>query len=306
MRKYYCSENGYVEHERWVPHCWVDVECPDREDLGFMLDDLGIPSSFLTSISDNDERPRIEHEGDWSLTIIRIPMRDTVGDVPFITVPLGIVSNNEVMLTLCYHYTELLPDFINHTRCKGIEITETSDFILRIIHSASYWYLTYLKEINHTVQEGEKKLRKAIRNEDLLGLMKLQNTLVYFNTAIRGDESLFGKIRHVYQKSYDTDLMEDVEIEMQQAENTVDVYNDILESIMDSYASVISNTVNAIMKKMTAVSVVLMVPTLVASFYGMNVEISYGNHWWVFFAISGGSMLTAVLLYFIRRRANWF
>ncbi len=93
---------------------------------------------------------------------------------------------------------------------------------------------------------------------------------------------------------------------MQQAENTVDVYNDILESIMDSYASVISNNVNAIMKKMTAVSVVLMVPTLVASFYGMNVEISYGNHWWVFFAIIGGSMLTAVLLYFILRRANWF
>ncbi len=148
----------------------------------------------------------------------------------------------------------------------------------------------------------EKNLEKSIRNEDLLHVLGIQRTLVFFNTSIQGNETLVGRIRRVYGDKYDTDLLDDVEIELHQADCTVKIYSDILESTMDSFSSIISNNVNAIMKKMTAVSIVLMVPTLIASFYGMNVEISYGNHNYVFRLIIGCSMLLSCVLYLFLRK----
>lgn len=306
MRKFLCSDNGFVEKDSWEPYCWVNVECPDREDVGFLLDDLHVPPSFLESISDIDERPRVEHEGEWRLTILRIPLRLENAEMPFGTVPIGIITNNEVVVTLCYRFTELVPDFVDHTRCRGISVHTESDFILRILYSSAYWYLKYLKDVNNAVMKADRELQKSVRNEDLRSLMRLQRTLVFFNTSIRGNETLIGRLRRVYGNGFDTDLLEDVEIELRQADNTVAIYSDILESTMDSFSSIISNNVNAIMKKMTAVSIVLMVPTLVASFYGMNVDITYGNHPWVFWLIIAGSMILSLLLYVILKKIRWF
>ncbi len=306
MKAFFVSENGFVEREEWSPHCWVNVECPDRDDLRFMLDDLHVPPDFLESISDMDERPRIEHDGEWRLTILRIPLHSDSVEMPYSTVPIGIVTNNEIMLTVCYRRTEMLSDFISHTRCRGISVDSGPDFILRILYSSAYWYLKYLKDINNHVVHDEKNLEKSIRNEDLLHMLGIQRTLVFFNTSIQGNETLIGRIRRVYGDKYDADLLEDVEIELRQADSTVKIYSDILESTMDSFASIISNNVNAIMKKMTAVSIVLMVPTLIASFYGMNVSISYGNNPYVFWLIITGSFLLSAILYIFLRKIRWF
>lgn len=306
MKTFFVNENGFVERDSWIPHCWVNVECPDKEDIRFMLDDLHVPPGFLESVADADERPRIEHEGQWRLTILRIPYHTENNETPYNTIPIGIITNNEVLLTICYRYTEMLHDFVDHTRCRGITVDTEPDFILRILYSSAYWYLRYLKVINNHVVSDEKKLEKSIRNEDLLHMLGIQRTLVFFNTSIQGNETLVGRIRRVYGDKYDTDLLEDVEIELRQADSTVKIYSDILESTMDSFSSIISNNVNAIMKKMTAVSIVLMVPTLIASFYGMNVEISYGNHNYVFWLIIGCSMLLSCVLYLFLRKIRWF
>lgn len=306
MIKFFCNTNGFVETTQWTPHCWVSVECPDKNDLSFLVDELGVPDSFLESVADADERPRVEHEREWRLTILRIPLRLQGEEMPYGTVPIGIISGNEVTVTLCYRFTELIPDFIEHTRCRGIEVNTEPDFILRILFSSAYWYLRYLKDINNEVMNADKELQKSVRNEDLRNLMRLQRTLVFFNTSIRGNETVIGRLRRVYGDNYDTDLLEDVEIELRQADNTVNIYSDILGSTMDSFASIISNNVNAIMKKMTAVSVVLMVPTLIASFYGMNVSISHGNSPYMFWLIIVGSFLLSGVVYLLLRKIRWF
>ena len=304
MIKFLRNENGFVEHSEWQPYCWVNVECPDA-DVRMLLDDFGMPAEFLDSVADIDERPRAERNGAWKLIILRVPVRSKEGRTPFITVPIGIVTNNEIVVTICYHYTELIPDFINHTRRKGIAITSEADFILRLIYSSTYWFLTYLKEINRTIAASETQLERSVRNEDLLRLMMQQNTLVYFNTSIQGNEVLLGRVRHIYNQSYDADLLEDVEIELSQASNTVKIYTQILAGMLDSFESIISNNVNDIMKKMTGISIVLMIPTLVASFYGMNVEISYGNHAWVLPAIVCASLCLSGIVYWLLRRFRW-
>lgn len=306
MKAFFVNENGFVERDNWSPHCWVNVECPDKEDINFMLNELHVPPDFLESISDADERPRIERDGEWLLTILRIPYRSDTSETPYSTIPIGIITNNEILLTVCYRYTEMLHDFIDHTRYRGIAVDTEPDFILRIMYSSAYWYLKYLKDINNHVISDEKHLEKSIRNEDLLHMLGIQRTLVYFNTSIQGNETLVGRLRRVYGDNYDTDLLEDVEIELRQADSTVKIYSDILESTMDSFSSIISNNVNAIMKKMTAVSIVLMVPTLIASFYGMNVQISYGNHNYVFWLIIGFSMFLSTMLYLFLRKIRWF
>ena len=305
MRRFLRNENGFVECGEWQPHCWVNVECPDRDDIRLLLDDFGVPSDFLDSVADIDERPRVEKVGEWKMIILRIPVRCKEGNIPYTTVPIGIITNNEIVVTLCYHFTELIPDFIDHTRRRGIRIDTEADFILRIIFSSAYWFLTYLKEVEHNVANAESQLEKSVRNEDLLRLMRLQNTLVYFNTSLQGNMVLIGRVKHLYNQCYDPDLLEDVEIELSQAQNTVKIYTEIMGGMLDSFESIISNNVNDIMKKMTGISIVLMLPTLVASFYGMNVTIKYTSSPWVFPVIVVASLGLAVILYWLLRKFKW-
>lgn len=305
MKKYYRCDNGYVEHPEWVPYCWVNIEQPDDGDVKFMIDDLGVPSDFVDSIADPDERCRIERDGNWKMTILRVPKASRSDDAPYTTVPLGIITNNEVILTLCYHKTEQMDDFVNYTRRRGIRITREEDFVLRIIYSTVYWFLRYLRNIGKAVSAAHQKVSDGIRNEDLIKLQELQTTLVYFSTSLEGNTMLNERLLHVYGDDYDKDLYEDVNIELHQATATTSIYTDILESLQDSFASIISNNVNDVMKKMTAVSIVLMFPTLVASFYGMNVTISYGSYPYLFWIIVGGSLLISCLLFVLLKKFRW-
>lgn len=308
MRKYLYSENGFVEKTAWQPNCWVNVECPDNDDFQFLTQDLQVPESFLEDIADVDERPRTETEGNWLLTILRIPMQSNQRGVPFITVPIGIITNDEIVISVCYHHTELIPDFIQHTRRKGIVVNNKLDLILRIIHSSAVWFLKYLKQINNDVATAEKELEKSIRNEDLLQLMKLQKTLVYFNTSIRGNEVMIGRLRNIFQDTnyLNLELLEDVIIELKQAYNTVNVYSDILTGTMDAFASIISNNVNAIMKRMASLSITLMIPTLIASFYGMNVDVHLDSFPHAFITILIFSVVLSTITFVWFRKIRWF
>ena len=308
MRKYLFSENGFVEKPVWAPNCWVNVECPDHDDFQFLTRELNVPESFLEDIADADERPRTETEGNWLLTILRIPMQSNQPQIPFITVPIGIITNNEIIVSVCYHHTELLPDFIQHTRRKSIGVNNKLDLILRLIYSSAVWFLKYLKQINNEVANAEKELEKSIRNEDLLRLMKLQKTLVYFDTSIRGNEVLIGRLKNIFQNTgmLDMKLLDDAVIELRQAYNTVNIYSDILTGTMDAFASIISNNVNDIMKRMTSLSITLMIPTVIASFYGMNVDIHLDAfpHAFIFIVLLSAAISAGMFVWF--RRIKWF
>ena len=308
MRKYLYFEDGFSEKPEWQPNCWVNIECPDDNDFTFLTQQLQVPESFLDDIADTDERPRTDTEGNWLLTILRIPMPSTRLGVPFITIPVGIITNDDIIVSVCYHHTDLIPDFIAHARRKGIVARNKLDLILRIIYSSAVWFLKYLKQINNDVTTAEKELEKSIRNEDLLRLMKLQKTLVYFDTSIRGNEMLIGKLKNIFQDTgyLDLDLLKDVAIELKQAYNTVNVYSDILTGTMDAFASIISNNVNAIMKRMTSLSITLMIPTLIASFYGMNVSLPAGHHPHAFILIVLCSAALSAIVFVWFRKIKWF
>ena len=282
MRKYLYNENGFVEKPEWAPNCWLNVECPDQDDFQFLTRTLNVPESFLEDIADADERARTEEEG------------------PF--------TNNDITISVCYHHTELLPDFIQHTCRKDIKINNKLDLILRLINSSAVWFLKYLKQINNEVVSAEKELERSIRNEDLLRLMKLQRTLVYFDTSIRGNEVLIGRLKNIFQNSgmLDMDLLEDTVIELRQAYNTVNIYSDILTGTMDAFASIISNNVNDIMKRMTSLSITLMIPTVIASFYGMNVDIHLDSfpHAFLFIVVLSVAISAITFVWF--RRIKWF
>ena len=308
MRTYLYSEAGFIEKSQWMPNSWVNVECPDDNYFDFLTQELKVPESFLEDIADADERPRTETEGNWLLTILRIPMQSSQHGITFITVPIGIITNNEIIVSVCYHKTELISDFSQHTRRKGIVVNNKLDLILRMIYSSAVWFLKYLKQINNDVATAEKELEKSIRNEDLLQLMKLQKTLVYFNTSIRGNEVMIGRLKNIFQDTnyLDLELLEDVVIELKQAYNTVNIYSDILTGTMDAFASIISNNVNAIMKRMTSLSITLMIPTLIASFYGMNVDIHLESfpHAFIFIILLSAILSAVTFVWF--RRIKWF
>lgn len=308
MRKFLYCEKGFVEKDQWQPDSWIQIECPDTEDIRYLLEELKVPESFLSDIEDTDERPRIDNEGNWLLTILRIPVRNGESDVPFTTVPIGIITNNEIIVTVCYFKTEMIPDFIRYTQRKEMKVKHKYELILRLIHSSAVWFLKYLKQINNAVTKAEKALEKSIRNEDLLALMKLQKSMVFFNTSIRGNEVMLGRLQSIFQEPFymDKELVEDVEIELKQAYTTVNIYSDILTGTMDAFASIISNNVSTIMKRMTSISIILMVPTLIASFFGMNVPI-YGEdmpHGFLIIVLL--SMALSALAFYIFKKIRWF
>lgn len=286
--------------------CWVNIECPDEDDFQFLTDELKVPTEFLSDIADVDERPRTEHEDGWQLTILRIPTDNGMQDAPYSTVPIGIITNEKATVSVCYKKSQMIPDFINHIRKKNIVFTSQADFITRLIYSSAVWFLKYLKMIYLDVTRAEKALESSIRNEDLLRMMRLQKSLVYFSTSIRGNEAMLGRLRSVdKQHTVDPELIEDVVIELRQAYNTVNIYSDIVTGTMDAFASIISNNVNTIMKRMTSLSIILMVPTLIASFYGMNVDIHMSSPY-AFAGIILCSLSLSCLAFFIFKKIRWF
>lgn len=173
------------------------------------------------------------------------------------------------------------------------------------MYEVSSWYLHYLKNLSNSVIGVEKDLKKSIKNDDLIRLMQLQKSLVYFNTSVKGNMMLTERIQKIYENSIDLELLDDVDIELRQADSTVAIYSDILEGTMDAYASIISNNVNGVMKRMTGLTIILMVPTFIASLYGMNVDILIGGNRFAFWIILLIAAILTTLAYIWLRKIDW-
>ena len=272
MRTYWNTNKGLKQIGQWEPNCWIQVTCPTEDDQRMLEEEFKIPDYFLSDISDNDERARYEYDDGWMLIILRIPfVKEIRSRTPYTTVPLGIIHKRDVTITVCFHETNMMIDFVSYQQKRGEGFTDYVDMIFRLFLSSAVWYLKRLKQINSLIEKAKRNLDREVNNESLIGLSRLQDSLTYFITSIRGNENLLAKLKFKLQvDELDADLIEDVNIEMSQARETTNIYSDILESTMDTYSSIINNNMNTVMRTLTSVSIILMFPTLIASIFGMN------------------------------------
>lgn len=264
---------GLVKAQSRENAVWISAVAPNAEETRFLINDLKIPQAFYNDIEDIDERPRIEHEDGWTLIILRMPFKNADEKLPYTTAPLGVIFNDDICVSLCFVENELIEDFITYSQRKTITVADNFSLVFRLLLSSSIWFQKYLKQINLGIKKAESNLEKSVRNEDLQALFRMEKCLEYFITSLKGNELLFYRIKNLktHKDTFDADMLEDVEIEIKQAQDTTNIYSNILTSMLDAYASVISNNLNVVMKRLTSISIILMIPTLVASLYGMNV-----------------------------------
>lgn len=272
MKTFWNTNNGLTQIKEWQPNCWIQVTCPTEEDSQLLEEQYNIPDYFLSDISDTDERARYEYDDGWMLIILRIPyVKEVRSRTPYTTVPLGIIHKRDVTITVCYYETNMMIDFVSFQQKRAEGFTDHVDMIFRLFLSSAVWYLKRLKQISMLIDKAKRNLDREVNNESLIGLSRLQDSLTYFNTSIRGNEVLLSKLKFKLQiDELDADLIEDVNIEMTQARETTNIYSNILESTMDTYQSIINNNMNTIMRTLTSVTIILMLPTLISSFFGMN------------------------------------
>ena len=285
MRTYW-NTNGKLSHlTEWQPNCWIQVTCPTEDDQRMLEEKFNIPDYFLSDISDTDERARYEYDDGWMLIILRIPyVKEIRSRTPYTTIPLGIIHKRDVTITVCYYETNMMIDFVSYQQKRGEGFIDYVDLIFRLFLSSAVWYLKRLKQINTLIEKAKHNLDHGVNNESLIGLSRLQDSLTYFNTSIRGNENLLQRLKFKLQvDELDADLIEDVNIEMSQAKETTGIYSDILESTMDTYSSIINNNMNTVMRTLTSVSIIMMFPTLIASLFGMNLVNGMENSRFGFF-----------------------
>lgn len=308
MITYYKNNYGLFQTEDKENNYWINVICPTKEETKYLLQELQIPEAFYNDIADIDERPRIEIENGWCLIIIRTPFKSNDEKLPFNTAPIGFIFKEHVFVSLCFHQVEILSDFVLYSQRKKIGIMNHYDLVLRLLLSSSVWFQKYLKQINQRIKQAEYNLEKSIKNEELQALLQIEKCLVFFITSIKSNDNLFRRIKNlkVAEGTFDPDLLEDVEIELRQAEETTNVYSNILTGMMDAYASVISNNLNIIMKRLTSISIILMIPTLVASLYGMNVPNNLQENDYGFIIVILISLIISVFGVFLFKKKNLF
>lgn len=272
MRTFWNTKGGLHTINEWEPNCWMQVTCPTEEDRKMLEEQYEIPDYFLSDISDTDERARYEYDDGWMLIILRIPyVKEVRSRTPYTTVPLGIIHKRDVTITVCYYETNMMIDFVSYQQRRGEGFVDYVDMIFRMFLSSAVWYLKRLKQINQIIDKAKRDMDHNVDNASLISLSRLQDSLTYFLTAIRGNETLLQKLRFKLQvDELDADLIEDVNIEMGQARETARIYSEILDSTMETYRGIINNNMNTVMRTLTSVSIILMFPTLISSLFGMN------------------------------------
>ena len=282
------------------------MTCPTDDDQHELEEKFGIPDYFISDISDTDERARYEYDDGWMLIILRIPyVKEVRSRTPYTTVPLGIIHKRDVTITVCYYETNMMIDFVSYQQKRGLGFTDHVDMIFRLFLSSAVWYLKRLKQINSLIDKAKRNLDQDVNNESLIGLSRLQDSLTYFQTSIRGNETLLSKLKFKLQiDELDADLIEDVNIEMAQARETTSIYSNILESTMDTYQSIINNNMNTVMRTLTSVTIIMMFPTLIASLFGMNLVngMEANNYGFVFALIISVGVSGAAWWFFRHKR----
>jgi magnesium transporter len=261
--------------------CWVNMYAPTEEEINKVASEANIYVDFIRDALDDEERPRIEREDGQVYIIVDYPYitHDDAGFPIYETIPIGIVLTDECIITVSLKDTPILEVFKNN-KIKEFFTFKKNRFALQILAIITSYYLRYLKQINKRTNEIERELHQSMKNKELYAFLALEKSLVYFTTSLRSNKVVLDKIlRFSYIKMYeeDKDLLEDVMIEKIQAIEMAETYSSILSGMMDAFASIISNNVNIVMKFLTSFTIILSFPTIVFSFYGMNVDLPFQN-----------------------------
>ncbi len=265
----------FIEGARGEGRVWVDARNVTRDDIRELESEYGVDTEIIMDILDPDELSRIDREDEYTLIIVRLPIFLAANEVSYFTIPLGILLFPDFVVTICWADCEVLHDLTNN-RVRGLSLGDLPAFVVRVLARADLIYLRYLKEINRRSGTIELELQKSVRNNELIQLLNLEKSLVYFTTSLKSNQLLFEKLmktRLIQLDEEDREWMEDVATDNRQAIEMADIYSNILSGMMDAFASVISNNLSIVMKRLTVISLVLMIPTMITSFFGMNVTL---------------------------------
>lgn len=304
---YKTIEQGLEQIESMANGAWVKVVDPTPEEIEKLVD-WGIDVDYINYSLDFDEMPRMERDDDYTFILIRIPHRQPDSDIPYITIPLGIMIKSNFIVTICRYDKDMFKVLANG-KYRLLKTAKRYRFTLYIFLETATRYLTHLREINRSTEAIEDKLQKSTRNREVLDLLKYQKSLTYFATALRSNEVMMERVQRTQIFNYyeeDQDLLEDVLTENQQAIQMTNIATELLAAMMDAFASIISNNLNAVMKILAAITIMISLPTIVASFYGMNVDLPFQTHAQAFWLTVGISVVLIGLAAMIFYRRDWF
>jgi magnesium transporter len=288
---------------------WVNMTNPSEEEINKVSAALNVETDFLKAALDEEERARIESNDDGqTLIIVDTPIIEKEGQMNlYTTIPLAMIIIKRAIITVCLKEDTLLNDFKN-SKVKAFLTQFKTRFVLQILYRNSARYLQYLKHIDKTSNRIEYDLHKSMKNKELIQMLKLEKSLVYFSTALKSNEVVLEKLmkfEHIKNYPEDTDLLEDVIVENKQAIEMSNIYSSILSGTMDAFASIISNNLNIVMKFLTSVTIVMAIPTMISSFFGMNVAIPLHTPG-AFWIIIGISLIMCLITGFTLYRKKLF
>ena len=305
---YKTTEQGLEQLESIANGTWVKAIDPTPEETQQLVD-WGIDAEYINYSLDLDEMPRIERDDDYTFILIRIPHRQPNDDIPYITIPLGIMIKGNMIVTICRYDKEMFKVLANG-KYRLLKTGKRYRVALYIFLETATRYLTHLREINRMTEAIEDQLQKSTRNREVLELLKYQKSLTYFATALRSNEVMMERVQRTQIFNYyedDQDLLEDVLTENQQAIQMTSINTEILSSMMDAFASIISNNLNSVMKALAALTIIVSLPATVASFFGMNVILPLSDsNPTAFLIIFGIALALTAIATFIFYKRDWF
>lgn len=306
MINFYKTINGAVVCvDELESGCWVSVIEPTQDEIEMLINDFGLDSGFVNSSLDEEESSRIESEDNQTLVIVDSPiaLKHTGDSILYSTIPIGIILTKDFVFTITTKENVVLSEIASGL-IKNVQTSYQTQFILILFLRIAFRFLQYLKQIDKISVAIEKQLYKSMRNKELIQLLELEKSLVYVSTSLKANESTLEKIprnRSIILYDEDRDLLGDVLIEIKQAIEMSSIYSGILAGMMDAFASIISNNVNIVMKRLTIITIVMAIPTIVFSFYGMNVDLPMPYTW---FTLLIAGIVTAVVTYILTKRVK--
>ena len=272
------TPTGLERLEEFEPGSWIDLVSPSEKELERVSGELHIPLDLLKSPLDEEEKSRVEFEDGLTHVIVDIPVLvRTEDEQGYDTIPLGMLVHPDYFITTCLRPNPILGEF-ERGAVRTFATFKKTRFLFQILQTISAFYLRYLGRIDRETDKLERELRASMKNAEIFDLLTLQKSLVYFTTSLRSNEAVLQKLLRTKSfKTYeeDEDLLEDVIVENKQASEMARIYTDILTGMMDAFTSVISNNLNRVMKLLTSLTIILAIPTIVASYFGMNVKLPF-------------------------------
>ncbi|HIV86537.1 MAG TPA: magnesium transporter CorA family protein [Candidatus Pygmaiobacter gallistercoris] len=296
------SNGALSEQEKILPGSWVHLCDPTPEEIGRVSSALSIDRDFLMAALDEEERSRLDVEDGNTLVLVDTPTVETQGpNFVYNTLPFGIILTEDNIVTVCLKEVAL-PRAFTEGLVKGLNTRKKNRMTLQLLYRNATLFLFYLRQVDKNSTRVENELHISMKNKELIQMLGLEKSLVYFSTALKSNEIVLEKmLRLDFVKDYpeDTELLEDVIIENKQAIEMSNIYRDILSGTMDAFASVISNNLNIVMKLLAALTIVLTVPTIIFGLWGTNVPLPFENNplgFWIVLGIGVASTAAALLL----------